>query len=140
MPQGEYFSVQRTRVLLADDFQPLVDSVRRLLADEFEIIDSVNDGQAAVEAIRRLDPDLLVLDIAMPNLNGFEVVAQLDLARCRTKVILLTSYRDPELISAGLAAGVVGYVFKDRMCTDLPSAIRDVMQGQTFVSPSHQLR
>jgi DNA-binding NarL/FixJ family response regulator len=124
----------RVRILLADDFEPLIEIVRQMLADEFEIVGSVNNGQAAIEEVGRLDPDLLVLDIAMPNLDGFEVVARLNSSRCRTRVILLTTYSEPEFISDALARGVVGYVFKNRLVTDLPPAIREVMDGHTFVS------
>lgn len=133
-PHGQHAGVQRIRIVLADDFEPLIETVRRLLADEFEIVGSVNNGQAAIEAVGRLDPDLLVLDIGMPNLDGFEVVARLNPSSCRTKMILLTSFSDPEFISTALARGVGGYVFKNRLVTDLPPAIREVMHGHTFVS------
>jgi DNA-binding NarL/FixJ family response regulator len=126
--------MQRVRILLADDFEPLVERVRRLLAEEFEIVGSVNNGRAAIEAVGRLDPDLLVLDIAMPDLNGFEVVARLNPSCCRTRVILLTTFSEPEFISAALARGVLGYVFKNRLVSDLRPAIREVMHGHTFVS------
>ena len=101
--------MQRIRIVVADDFEPLVETVRRLLADEFEIVGSVNNGQAAIDAVVRLDPDLLLLDVAMPDLNGFEVVARLDPSCCRTRVIVLTTFTEPEFISAALARGVLGY-------------------------------
>lgn len=128
--------MQRIRILLADDFEPLVERVRRLLANEFEIVGSVNNGQAAIEEVGRLDPDLLVLDIAMPNLDGLEVAARLNSSRCRTRVILLTTFSGPEFISVAFARGVVGYVFKNRLVADLRPAIREVMYGHTFVSPT----
>jgi DNA-binding NarL/FixJ family response regulator len=126
--------MQRIRIVVADDFEPLVETVRRLLADEFEIVGSVNNGQAAIDAVVRLDPDLLLLDVAMPDLNGFEVVARLDPSCCRTRVIVLTTFTEPEFISAALARGVLGYVFKNRLAIDLRPAIHEVMHGHTFVS------
>jgi DNA-binding NarL/FixJ family response regulator len=124
----------KVRILLADDFGPLVERVRRILVDECEIVGSVDNGEAAIELVGRLDPDLLLLDIAMPNLDGFEVVARLNSSGCRTRVIFLSTFSAPEFISAALGRGVVGYVFKNRLISDLPPAIREVMNGHTFVS------
>jgi two-component system response regulator NreC len=102
----------------------------------FEIIGAVEGGKEAVDVALRLDPDVLVLDISMPFINGFQAAARLRDAKCRSKIVILTTYEDPEYIDAALSAGVNAYVTKRHLGDDLVQAIREVLLGNTFISPS----
>ena len=124
----------KVRVLLADDHQTTLASVRRELGEEFEIVGIAGNGQEAVDAVFRLDPDVLVIDISMPVLNGLEAASRLRAACCRTKVVFLTIHDDPDFIAAAFSAGASGYVTKNRLSLDLTSAIREALLGMTFTS------
>jgi len=124
------------RVLLADDHVRLLADVRTRLGKLFEIIGTVENGKEAVDAVLRLDPDVLILDISMPVMNGFEAAALLRDLKCKTKIIILTTYEDDEYIDAAFSAGACAYVTKRRLVTDLATAIREVVHGHRFVSPS----
>jgi DNA-binding NarL/FixJ family response regulator len=128
----------RARVLLADDHRDFVAAATGLLEPEFEVVEAVGDGQALVEKAPRVDPDLLVVDIAMPVLNGIEAARQLKAAGSRAKIVFLTVHADEDYVSAALTAGGTGYVVKSRLATDLPLALREALAGRSFVSPSLQ--
>lgn len=125
-------------VFLVDDNEAMLSDLRAELSDEFKIVGTAENGEEAVRAVLRLDPDVLILDITIPGLNGIQVAARLSDARCRTKVLFLTIHEEPEYISAGVSAGAAGYVSKRRMASDLVRAIREVFAGRTFFSPSLQ--
>jgi DNA-binding NarL/FixJ family response regulator len=120
---------------VADDHVPLLAAVRRLLAAEFDVVRTASDGQAALHAVADVDPDSVVLDLSMPELNGIEVARRLRGARSRAKVVVLTVHDDPDLLRAALEAGALGYVLKSRMSADLGPAIRAALAGRIFVSP-----
>src|SRR5271165_7078414 len=124
----------RTRVVLADDHQEVIARVCRTLDESFEVIDTVEDGNQAVEAVLLLDPDVLVIDISMPVLNGLQAARRLQGLNCRTKVVFLTIHEDHDFVTAALSAGAAGYVTKARLSTDLVPAIREALLGHTFVS------
>ena len=128
--------MDRIRVVLADDHQEMVAIIRRTLGEEFEIIGSVEDGRQAVEAVHTLDPDVLVIDMSMPILNGLQAAKRLQTANCRTKVIFLTIHEGPDFLDAAFSAGASGYVTKARLSTDLIPALHEAMLGHTFVSGS----
>ncbi len=125
----------KIRVLLADDHVAILARIRRGLGDQFDIVDAVKNGQEAVDAVLRLDPDVLVTDISMPVLDGFQAASRIRNAGSRTKVIFLTVHEDVDFVSAAFAAGASGYVTKSRLATDLVPAINDALQGRSFVSP-----
>jgi len=125
----------KIRVVLADDHHAVLAEVRQELGEEFEIVAAVEDGGKAVEAVRRLDPDVLVLDISMPVLNGLQAASRLQADNCRTKIVFLTIHEDPDFLKAALSAGASGYVTKSRL-SDLVPAIREALLGRTFVSES----
>ena len=129
-------AVDAIRVLLADDHHHIRETVRSLLKDKFEVVAAVENGQDAVEAARRLQPDALVLDISMPLLNGLEVARRLSDAGSTTKIIMLTIHEETAFVSAALAAGACGYVSKRMISVDLIPAIRAAAEGRTFISPS----
>ena len=126
----------RIRILLADDQREILETVARLLEDEFDVIAAVANGKLAIEAAVRLAPDLIVLDISMPVLNGIEAASQLKESGSRAKVVFLTVHEDPVLVEAALSVGARGYVLKQRLATDLIPAIRQVLDDLIFVSAS----
>jgi DNA-binding NarL/FixJ family response regulator len=126
----------RPRVLVADDHRAMLDSLVRLLSRDFDVVATVTDGLAAVTEAEHLEPDLLVLDIAMPGLNGIAAAARLKEHGSKAKVVFVTNMRDREFVQESLALGDVGFVVKDHLVADLLPAVRQVLSGQTFVSPS----
>jgi DNA-binding NarL/FixJ family response regulator len=128
--------VRRARVLLADDHEAFLEVETRLLKPEFEVVETVRDGRAAVEAAARLAPDVVVLDISMPVLDGIEAIRLLRAAGARAKFVFLTVHSDEDYVRAALAAGAVGYVIKSRLASDLLPALREALAGRRFISPS----
>jgi DNA-binding NarL/FixJ family response regulator len=126
----------RVRVLLADDHKDFLAAAARLLQPEFEVVKTVADGQALLKEAARLEPDVLVVDISMPLLNGIEAARQLRAAGSRAKIVFLTVHQDPEYVHAALAAGAQGYVAKSQLATDLLLALRESLADRSFVSPS----
>lgn len=113
----------------------MLDSLVRLLSGEFEVVAAVADGLTAVTEAARLEPDLLVLDISMPGLNGIAAASRLKASGSTAKVVFVTNLHDREFVQESLALGDVGFVVKDRLVADLLPAIRNVLSGQSFVSP-----
>jgi DNA-binding NarL/FixJ family response regulator len=128
--------VALVRVLLADDHGDLLRKVQGELSTQFEVVDTALNGQDAIEAVHRLDPDVLVIDISMPILDGLQAASRLRDSQCRTKIVFLTIHEQSDFISAAFAAGASGYVSKRHLGTDLVPAIREVLEGHTFISPS----
>ena len=124
------------RVLLADDHQPMLDRVAALVSDEFTVVAAVNDGGEAVSAAARLDPDVLVLDISMPGVNGFEAAVRVREGGSAAAVVFLTVHHEPEFLEAAWEAGALGYVRKSHLASDLIPAIRAALNGRRFVSSS----
>ena len=106
-----------------------------MLAPEFEVIATAGDGLLALEAVARLSPEVVVLDIAMPGLDGIHTARQLRRSGCKAKIVFLTVQDDEDYISAALATGANGYVLKSRMQSDLIPAIREALAGGVFISP-----
>jgi len=126
--------LSKTRVLLADDYRPLLESVMRVLRPEFEIVGEAQNGQALVEAALKLKPDVIVTDISMPILNGIEAAKRLREAGSTSKIVFLTVLSDPDSIVTCMATGALGYVIKARLATDLEPAIREAVAGRIFIS------
>ena len=125
-----------TRVFLADDNDEVLAEVREELAAEFEIIGTVTNGQDAVEAVRLFNPEVVVLDIGMPVLDGIGALERIRKINARTKIVFLTIQEAKEYISRAFSAGASGYVTKRRLLKDLAHAVREVAEGRTFLSPS----
>jgi len=126
--------MSKIRILLADDYRPLLESVLRLLRPEFEIVGEAQNGQALVEAALKLKPDVIVTDISMPILNGIEATKRLREAGSTSKIVFLTVLSDPASIVTCMATGALGYVIKARIITDLEPAIREAVAGRIFMS------
>jgi DNA-binding NarL/FixJ family response regulator len=130
--------VSKIRVLLADDSKDMLEYVRSVLsASRYEVVGTANDGQAALDAADQLLPDVAVLDICMPILNGIEVAKLLKKIRPTIKIVFLTVDRDADICQAALDAGALGYVFKPRLGHDLFTAIDFANEGRRFVSDGY---
>ena len=127
--------MNKVSILLADDHPGFPGLVEDLLKLAFEVVGIVFNGESLVQASSKLNPDIIVTDISMPILNGFEAVDRLRKSGSTAKVIFLTVHSDPDFVRAGLATGAVGYVVKPRIATDLLVAIREVLEGHVFISP-----
>jgi DNA-binding NarL/FixJ family response regulator len=121
---------------LADDHKEIRDKVRRYLEAEFNVIDAVSDGRALLDAAARLNPDICLLDISMPVLNGIETAIQLKENGSKAKVIFLTIHEDMDFAQAALKTGASGYVIKRRMASDLRRAVNEALAGRIFISSS----
>ena len=126
----------KLRVLLADDHEMILARERSVLGEDFEIVGAVTNGRDAVEEVRRLDPDVLVIDISMPILDGLQAVSRLRQDNRRTKFVFLTVHEDQDFVDAAFAAGASGYVTKSHITSDLVPAIREAFSGHTYVSKS----
>ena len=126
---------KRPRILLADDFPQILDEAEELLRKDYEIVGFAHDGEEALELCLTLNPDILVLDIAMPILCGLEVATRLKQLGCGSRIIFLTVQEDPDYIETAFSLGASAYVFKWRIGTDLFSAIDAALNGSTFTSP-----
>jgi len=114
----------------------MLEYVRDFLATNCcEVVGTVSDGQAAVDATAKLLPDVVVLDLSMPVLNGIEAAKQIQKANASTGIVILTVEKDPDTCRAALEAGACGYVLKPRLATDLIPAIELAKDGRRFVSP-----
>lgn len=124
------------RVLLADDHAEIMTQTRIVLDGEFEIVGSVANGVDLIKAAAQLDPDVIVLDITMPGLNGIEAAWRLKHSGCRAKLVFLTVHEDPDYVRAALQAGGAAYVIKARLASDLITAIHEALARNCFVSPT----
>jgi len=130
----------RTRVVVAEDLPPVLTTVVALLRESFDVVGAVSDGQAALEATLKLEPDLVVLDISMPLMSGIEVAQELKKLGNRAKIVFLTVHEDNDILKTCQSAGGLGYVIKLLMDTDLVPAINEALAGHRFTSdfPSQQ--
>jgi DNA-binding NarL/FixJ family response regulator len=119
--------MDRPRLLLADNNQAILDCVRRQLGDEFEIIATFMDGQAAFDAIIVLKPAALVLDISMPRMSGLEVASRLMELPDRPRIVFLSVHEDQDFIDATVRAGASGYVLKRSLFTQLAPTLRHAL-------------
>ncbi|HKO97563.1 MAG TPA: response regulator transcription factor [Pyrinomonadaceae bacterium] len=128
----------RARILLADDHKEMCNIVVELLEREFEILDTVGDGCALLKAADGFKPDVCLLDISMPTMNGIEAAIQLRERGSTAKVIFLTIHEDTDFIQAALRIGASGYVFKRRVTSDLKHAVSEALEDRIFVSPTYR--
>lgn len=127
-----------TRILIADDHAIVRDGVRALLltAPDLEIAGEAANGEQAVELAVELEPDLILMDIAMPGLGGLEATVEIRRRVPRAKIVVLSQYGDPEYVRRFLKAGVAGYVLKNAAGAELVAAIRAVMRGGLVLDPA----
>jgi DNA-binding NarL/FixJ family response regulator len=125
----------RPRILMADDHQMLLDAFKVMLEPDFDIVGSVTDGRALLEEFARLHPDVVVIDVAMPLLNGLDAGRQLKAQRRSVKLIFLTMNPDPDLAGEALRLGASGYVLKSSAAQELKQAIQEAMRGRSYITP-----
>jgi DNA-binding NarL/FixJ family response regulator len=125
----------KPKLLIAENHPAMRAKVASLLQRDFDVVASVAGGQAAVEAATHLLPDLVILDVSMPILDGPDVARRLKVHGCNAKIVFISVAKDLNQITACLAAGGDAYVSKTRMGTDLIFAITEVLAGRSFVSP-----
>ena len=126
----------RASLVLADDHEDLLAAVVRHVEDQFEVLTSVGNGQAVLDEVARLHPDIVVLDISMPLLNGIDVARRLKATGSPARIVFLTVQADPDYIRAALGTGALGYVLKSELASDLLPCLRAALRGRSFVSPS----
>ncbi len=132
---AEFASVT-PRILLADDQKEILGTVAALLEGEFKILGATLDGKEALDLVLNECPDVVVLDISMPGLNGLETAACLKASHCPTKVLFLTVHEDPDFVETAMSVGALGYVLKPHLTTDLIPAIHSVLEDRVYISPS----
>jgi DNA-binding NarL/FixJ family response regulator len=123
------------KVLLADDHTIVAQGLASLLQDDFDLVGTVGDGKALIEAAQRLQPDVIVADMAMPVMDGLEALNRLKATCVNAKVIFLTMHADAQLATEALRAGASGYVLKCSAGEELITAIQEVLQGRTYLTP-----
>lgn len=129
---------QKTRVLIADDHALLRESMRNLLdrQDDMEVVGEACDGEEAVRLSAQLKPDIAVMDIVMPKLNGIEASKEIKKVSPSTAILILTAYDDPQYVMGLLEAGAAGYLLKSARGRDVVAAIRAVREGESVLHPS----
>ncbi|MGE5255749.1 MAG: response regulator [Hyphomicrobiales bacterium] len=123
------------RVLLADDHKIVLEGLRGLLETEFDIVGTVEDGRALVAEAKQLSPDVVVADISMPGLNGMDAARQIRKIDERIKIVFLTMHSDVTYAAGAFAAGASGFVLKHSAPQELITAIREAVQGRTYITP-----
>ncbi len=125
----------RRRVLLADDHTLLLEAFEKLLEHEYTVVGAVSDGRALLSAAAELKPDVIVLDIAMPLLNGLDAARQLKKTMPKVKLVFLTMNEDPNVASEAFRAGASGYLLKTSASSELSKAIEEALCGRSYVTP-----
>ena len=126
---------RRTRVLLADDHAIVAEGLATLLKGHFDLVGIVGNGNELIDLARKLRPDVIVADIAMPVLSGLEALRRLKATPSAAKVIFLTMHADAQLATEAFRAGASGYVLKQSAGEELIAAIQEVLQGRTYLTP-----
>jgi len=125
----------RPRILMADDHLMLLEAFKAMLAPDFDIVGLVTDGRTLIEEFARLNPDVVVLDIGMPLLNGLDAGRQLKAQRRSVKLIYLTMNPDPDIAGEALRLGASGYVLKSSAAQELKQAIQEALRERSYITP-----
>jgi DNA-binding NarL/FixJ family response regulator len=127
--------MSRPRILLADDHTLVLDGFRKLLEEQYEIVGVAEDGRTLLQKARELQPDIVTLDISMPQLNGIDSARKLKKSFPRIKLIFVTMHADPAYVSEAFKAGASGYLLKRSAGSELLQAIQSAIDGQCYVTP-----
>jgi DNA-binding NarL/FixJ family response regulator len=127
--------MKRPRVLLADDHRVVAEGLRSLLEPHFDVVGIVSDGRELVSTARAIDPDVVVVDVSMPSLNGIEAARQMRDANCRAKVVFLTMHREVTYAARALEAGASGFLLKHSAASELVTAIEEALKGGKYITP-----
>jgi len=126
----------RPRVLLADDHSLVLEGLAKLVEEECDLVGKVEDGRALIQAAQKLEPDVIVLDISMPKLNGLDAGRQIKKLLPSIKLIFLTMHADPMYAKEAFHIGASGFLLKRSAASELTQAIHAVMKGQYYVTPA----
>jgi DNA-binding NarL/FixJ family response regulator len=127
-------TARRPRILIADDHRLVVEGLRRLLEDEFQVVGTVDNGRTLLAAAKQLKPDVILVDVSMPLLNGIDACARLRVLVPSSRVIVLTMHADRTYAAEAFKAGAAGYVLKGSATAELVRAIRTVLRGQRYAA------
>ena len=127
--------MKRPRILLADDHTLVLEGLKRILDPEFELAGTVEDGLALLDAAQNLEPDVILLDISMPLLNGIEAARRLRKSLPRTKLVFLTMHADRTYVAEAFRAGASAYLLKRSAVSELVFAIHEVLKGRYYIAP-----
>jgi DNA-binding NarL/FixJ family response regulator len=127
--------IKRARILIADDHRLVADLCKKLLETEYEVVGTLNNGHEMVRAAAELQPDVIVVDIAMPILNGLDAGQQVKQRRPSVKLVYLTMNADPEVAAEAFRRGASGYLPKTCAGSELLVAVREVLCGKSYISP-----
>ena len=127
--------MKRPRILLADDHKLMAEALQHMLQSDFDVVGTVSDGRALIKAAAELKPELVVVDIGMPLLNGLDAADQLKALQPKIKIIFLTQNREPRYAVEAFRRKASGYLLKDSAASELTTAIHEVLQGRSYVSP-----
>ena len=125
----------RPRVLLADDHRMLADALKKVLEPRCEVVGTVSDGRALLKAAGKLNPDIIVLDITMPLLNGLDAGRQLKAKLPKTKLIFMTQHKDPYLVGEAFRCGASAFLLKEAAASELIDALDEVLNGGSYITP-----
>jgi|SRR5580704_4415520 DNA-binding NarL/FixJ family response regulator len=128
--------MKRPTVLLADDHAIVVEGLRRVLETNYEVVDVVADGRALLDAAEHLKPDVIVLDVSMPLLNGIEAARRIRKTGQKVKIVFLSMHRDLAYVTEALRAGGSAYILKISAAAEILTAIRSALQGKSYISES----
>lgn len=128
-------AVPRVRILLADDHNLVLDGLRKLLENDFELLGAVNNGRDLLTEAERLVPDVILLDISMPLLNGFDAALQLKQRGVKSKLLFVTMHSGFDYVQEALRVGAAGYVLKQAAIAELVNAVHEVMRGKLYITP-----
>lgn len=127
--------MSKPRILLADDHKVVAEALRSFLESEFELVDIVENGRDLIDRAKELDPDAIVADITMPNLNGIEAIRKLKDDGCRAKVVFLTMHHDVAYAARAFEAGASGFVLKNSRPEELVTAIQAALDDRQYITP-----
>src|SRR5262245_2893171 len=122
------------RVLIVDDHQLFAEGLSHVLKDRFEVVGTITDGRLLSDAVRRLHPDVVLLDMSMPHVSGLDVLLELKAKRCECRTIVVTMHADARMAAEAIKAGASGFVLKESGREELVTAIDAVLQGQTYLT------
>jgi DNA-binding NarL/FixJ family response regulator len=127
--------VNKIRIVVADDNEDLLNLLKEVLEPEFDVVAAVRDGHDLLQAVKNFKPDLIIVDINMPEMSGIEATRRIVAEDPKAKIILLTVHTDRRIVEEGMSAGAKGYVFKLAAGRELAQAIYEIMWGQYYISP-----
>jgi DNA-binding NarL/FixJ family response regulator len=128
-------SLNRIKIALADDHEEMLYILKEILEPEFEVVAAVRNGPVLLKAVKDIQPDIIIVDINMPGMSGFEVMRNILNENIKARIILLTAHKDRSIVEKGFLAGAKGFVLKFTADDDLVDAVYKLIQGNTYVSP-----